>query len=124
MPVTSTRAPDRIRSTLADFARLVAAGRPCCATFEVPGNKRAWAQVTADTVNVSYPYEGDPEEWLPIAGLHLPDGMRQIAWKPYVFIEFSYADPAPLAEFLHACFTLLLKQEGDRYPLVSNAVQV
>lgn len=121
--VKPVRADEAIGFALTELARLAAAGKPSCVTLEVPGNKRAWVQVTDDSLNVSYPYESDPEEWLPVMGLALPSGLRITNWEAFVFVEFDYVDRAPLARLIHDCFTVLLKQEGKDFLLTASTFQ-
>jgi len=65
-----------------------------CATIEVVGVADAWAQVTADTVNIAYPSSEDPANRLSaLVGAHPCSGISE--WEPMKFATFSFTRDRP-----------------------------
>lgn len=87
-----------------------------CATFEVPGRETAWAQVTADCINLGYPLSEDPADALPVADLLPPFVTEILTWEANQFVTLQYerAGARAIAGFLDRYFrAMLIPGAGD-----------
>ena len=76
-------------------------GQALCGTIEVDGMGDAWAQVTADAINVAYPSAEDPARRLSsLVGAHPCAGVAE--WEPMKFTTFNYTPDRPqvIAKFI------------------------
>ncbi|MHC5020456.1 MAG: hypothetical protein ACYTGX_10150 [Planctomycetota bacterium] len=93
-----------------------------CATFEVPGRESAWAQVTADCINLSYPLTEDPADALPVADLLPPFISEILAWQAeqHVTLQFERATARAIAGFLDRYFRAFLVPDAGDYAVTAR----
>ena len=76
-------------------------GQALCGMIEVEGVRDAWAQVTADAINVAYPSTEDPARRLSsLVSSHPCAGVAE--WESMKFSTFSYTPDRPqvIAKFI------------------------
>lgn len=76
-------------------------GQAFCGTIEVDGLDDAWAQITADTINIAYPSAEEPARRLAsLVGAHPCAGVAE--WESMKFTTLSYTADRPqvIAKFI------------------------
>ena len=79
-----------------------------CATFEVVGNASAWAQVTASSLNLAYPFADAPLLRLADVVRPLPE-VELVGWEAGKYATFSFgsASASVVARAVDDALTLL-----------------
>ena len=69
-----------------------------------------WIQILAGTVNMLYPFAGDPLEQLRVCSVRAPHGLELIEWQPTSFATFgvSAGSAGEWAFFVDQLFTHVL----------------
>jgi hypothetical protein len=111
-----------MRPAIAELAAAAEAREPgyekLCATFSVPGNPSAWAQVTLGTINLGFPRSEPPLTFAAAAGLSLPE-LRTVSFKLGSYATFGHASCAPrlIARFVDAALVALHGLDSESYPI-------
>ena len=90
------------------FAEVIGAAeagdRKASVTLESRSDPNAWVQLRWDYVNVSYPTDTEPYEFLATVGIAMPEGMTLEEWEPEKFALFEHAafPTEPLVMFVTA----------------------
>ena len=95
-----------------------------CATLEIPGTEH-WVQVVRGTLNVAYPYDGEPlERFTRLASL-LPD-VQLTDWEAETYATFSHGEcsSADLAKAVDCLFLVLLDDQAAGYEVDVSMQQI
>jgi hypothetical protein len=84
--------------------------RCCTVVAQNASGAMTWVQVLAGSVNMMYPYAGDPVETLRVCSVRSPQGLEVIEWEPTSFATFEVpaSSARELAFFVHQLFTMVL----------------
>ena len=94
-----------------------APSRCCTIVAQNASGAPTWIQVLAGTVNMLYPFVGDPLEHLRVCSVRTPHGLELIEWQPTSFATFRVAagSAGELAFFVDQLFTHVLGCDESDY---------
>ncbi len=120
---------DQLSAILAAIVELAAAAearepghQDLCASFSVPGNSNAWAQVTLGTVKLGYPITEPPFAFVIAHGLSLPE-ISVVSFQLGSSVMFAHGPcpPRVVARFVYAALVAIHGLPADDY-LVDVAI--
>jgi hypothetical protein len=104
-----------LEQLIADFLKEAGSSEmDLCLTMEGKTNGKAWAQITCDALNMSFPTSAQPLQYLKAIGVALPKRWEVLDYEADAFATFQYApDDIPglvqfIQQYFHSGFKLAL----------------